>query len=291
MRRRQLLAAALAAAATAAAPAWAQRPQNVGRDIVGQSLDDIIERGWILFGLYDDFAPYSWEEKGEPRGVDVEIGRLIAEALGVEARFLLHGADETVDDDLRNIVWKGHYIGGRVANVMLRVPYNRELAIRNELVVLTGQYQNERVAIAYDKAHYADGDPPTPAYFRFDKVGVENDSIADFYLTGFARGQVAPNIRRYRSPALAMEALAAGEVKGVVGARAQLEWGAGDGVAVHAPPLPGLAVGEWTVGIAVRHNWRALGYAVDDAIRAAVEDGRIAKIFADHGLTWAPPDW
>ncbi|MGG7568684.1 substrate-binding periplasmic protein [Rhodovulum sp. DZ06] len=289
MRRRQFLASLLSVAAT---PALAQRPQNVGRDVVGQSLEDILERGWIVFGLYDDFAPYSWEENGKPRGVDVEIGRLIAADLGVEPRFLLHGADETVDDDLRNMVWKGHYIGGRVANVMLRAPYNRELAIRNELVVLQGQYQNERIAIAYDAAFYED-EKPVPAYFRFDKVGVENDSIADFYLSGMGNGAVAPNIRRFRSPGLAMEAMKAGEVQAVMGAQGQLEWFAKDEdrLAVHAPPLPGLAVGEWTIGIAVRHNWRALGYAVDDAIRAAVQDGRMERIFADHGLSWIPPEW
>ena len=287
IRRRQFLAAALSAVA---APALAQRPQNTGRDVTGQSLDEIQARGWMVFGLYDDFAPYSWAEGGVPTGVDVEIAKLVADFIGVEARFLLHGADETVDDDLRNMVWKGHYIGGRTANVMLRVPYNRELEVRNELVVLGGQYQNETVAIAYDAAFYEDG-APLPAYFRFDKVGVENDSIADFYLTGFARGQVAANIRRYPSPADAMAALKAGEVRAVMGARGQLEWFADEGVGVHAPPLPGLAVGTWTVGMAVRHNWRALYYSVDDAIRAAVADGRMEKIYADHGLSWTAPDW
>ena len=59
------------------------------------------------------------------------------------------GADENVDDDLRNYVWKGPLIGGGVTNVMLHVPYNRELDIRNELIVLTGQYMNEVLGIAY----------------------------------------------------------------------------------------------------------------------------------------------
>lgn len=290
LRRRHFLAAAGASLALGG-PALAERPQNAGRDVVGQSLDDIIERGWMLFALYDDFAPYSWEENGAPRGVDVEIAKLIAAEIGVEPRFLFHGADESVDDDLRNMVWKGAIIGGRVGNAMLRVPYNSELALRNEQVVMMGQYQNERIAIAYATSAYEDDEKPVPAYFRFDPVGVENDSIADFYLTGFAHGQVAPNVHRYPDPGAAMAALKAGEVKAVMGARGQLEWFADEGVAIHAPPLPGLAVGEWTVGAAVRMNWRALGYAIDDAIRARVEDGRIATIFADHRMSWSPPVW
>lgn len=273
-----------------AAPARAERPQNTSRDVVGQSLDEIIDRGFIEIGVYNDFPPYSWEENGEARGIDVEIGRVIAASLGVESRFVSFSADESVDSDLRNNVWRGPLIGDKVVNVMMRVPYNRDLAIRNELVVLTGQYQNEKIAIAYDEAFYEDA-KPVPAYFRYDKVGVENDSIADFYLAGIGRGTVVPNMVRYRTPALAMAGLKAGEVRAVMGARGQLEWSAGDGIAVHEPALPGLSVGQWTIGVAVRMNWRALGYAADDAIRAAAEDGTIAKIFADHGLTWAPPVW
>ena len=47
----------------------------------------------------------------------------------------------------------------------------------------------------------------------------------------------------------------------------------------------------WTVGVAVSQSLRQLAYAVDDAIRAAVEDGRVAAIFADYGLSYAPPRW
>ena len=88
-----------------------------------------------------------------------------------------------------------------------------------------------------------------------------------------------------------MAGLAAGEVKAVMGARAQLEHGLTEGLALHAPPLPGLAMATWTVGVAVRQSYRQLAYAVDDAIRAAVEDGRVAAIFAEFGLSYAPPRW
>jgi ABC-type amino acid transport substrate-binding protein len=287
---RRLFLTLVAASFGLSAPGQAERMQNVGRDVVGQSLDDIIDRGFVEIGVYDDFPPYSWTENGVLRGVDVEIGRLIAQSIGVEARFVSFGADESVDSDLRNNVWKGHYIGEKVVNVMMRVPYNRELALRNEMVVLTGQYQNEKIIIAYDQAFYEDS-KPVPAYFRYDKVGVENDSIADFYLSGIGNGIMVPNIVRYRTPALAMDALRAGEVRAVMGARAQMEWGAGDAIAVHEPSLTGLSVGEWTIGTAVRMNWRALGYAVDDAIRAAAEDGRLKQIYANYGLTWSPPVW
>ena len=267
-----------------------RKPQNVGRDVYGHSLDEIMDRGWMQFAVYEDFAPYSYREDGVLKGIDVDLGRLIAEDLGVEARFYETGAGENVDADLRNNVIKGGLIGGSVSNVMLHVPYNRELGCRNEQVVLTGQYFNETLAIAYSKATYPDGGP-VPAYFRYDTVGVENDSIADFYLSSIANGQLIGNMKRYNTPDDAMAALQAGEVDAVMGAKGQLEFGLTDKLDIHQPPFPGLALGNWTLGVAVRHNWRPLAYTVDDIIRASVSDGRLAAIFGAYGLSFTEPDW
>lgn len=265
------------------------KPQNASRDIVGQELDVIQERGWIEFAVYEDFPPYSFEDKGKPRGVDIDIGRLIAEDLGVTAKFKFVQAAETLDGDLRNTLWKGPIVGGRVSNVMLRVPYDSEYACRVEQVVFTGQYATESMAIAYREAAYPE-DKPVPAYFRFDTVAVENDSIADFYLSSLAGGQLLANIRRFPTMAEAMKALAGGEVMAAMGPLAQLEYGMTDGLGVHQPPLPGFSVGTWTVGLGVNFRYRPLAYAVDDAIYSALADGRIAQIFADYGLTHVPPE-
>ncbi|WP_372885434.1 substrate-binding periplasmic protein [Shimia sp.] len=265
------------------------RPQNASRDIVGQDLDTIRERGFITFAAYEDFPPWSYETGGRVRGVDIEIGRLIAEDLGVEARFALVASGENLETDLRNWIWKGPIVGGRVANVMLHVPYDSEFACRVEQVVFTGQYHVEEIAIAYREAAYPE-DPPVPAYFRFDSVAVENDSIADFYLSAFPGGQLSHNVRRFAGMDRAMRALAAGETKAAMGPLAQLEAGLDTGVAVHTPPLPGFAAGSWTVGVAVHFAYRPLAYAVEDAIHAAISDGRMAAIFHAHGLSYRPPE-
>ena len=257
----------------------------------GADLDAILDRGWIEFGVYDDFWPYSYLEDDTPKGIDIEIGRLIAQELGVEPRFRLVAAGETVDDDLRNWVWKGPLVGPErnVVNVMLHVPWDRELDYRNELVVLGAKYMVEQVAIAYRLDEYPDG-VPVPAYFRFDKVGVENDSIADFYLSNLANGQLLQNIIRFRTAGEAMAALRAGEIKAVTGPLSQLQAALDDATAVHTPPLPGLARGKWTLGVAVRHNYRGLGYAVDDAIGAMIANGHMEAMFEDFGVTFHPPE-
>lgn len=264
------------------------KPQNASRDIVGADMDTIRERGFITFALYEDFPPWSYEQGGKPTGVDVEIGRLIAEDLGVEPRFTLVTPGENLETDLRNWIWKGPVVGGRVANVMLHVPYDGEFACRVEQVVFTGLYHMEETAIAYRRDAYPD-DPPTPAYFRFDTVAVENDSIADFYLSAFPGGQLSSNIHRYPTTAAAMQALAEGETMAAMGPKAQLEAGLTEGLAVHTPPLPGFAVGKWTVGAAVHFSYRELAYTVEDSILAAIQDGRMEAIFAKYGLSFAPP--
>ncbi|MEP5758922.1 MAG: transporter substrate-binding domain-containing protein [Litoreibacter sp.] len=265
------------------------KPQNTGRDIVGQEMDVIQDQGHMLFAVYEDYPPYSWEEAGKPRGVDIEIARLIAQDLGVEARFNFVAAGENLEADLRNNIWKGAIIGGRISNVMMRVPYDSAFKCRVEQVVFTGQYAAESIGIAYDKAIYPD-EKPVPAYFRFDEVAVENDSISDFYLSSFAGGQLAGKLRRFPNMVEAMEALNSAETKAAMGPLGQLEHGLAEKTDVHQPPLAGFAVSKWTLGVAVHFAYRPLSYAVDDAINHALQDGRIEKIYADYGLSYQVPD-
>jgi ABC-type amino acid transport substrate-binding protein len=265
------------------------KPQNASRDIIGQDLDEIQERGFMDIGAYADFAPWSFLKDGKPAGVDIEIAKLIAADLGVEARFNILSADENVDADLRNMIVRGPVIGGKVSNLMMHVPYSFDFQCRNEAVVINGLYHQEQIAIAYRKDAYADGKLPVPAYFRFDPVGVENDSLADFYLTSVNNGMLSPMMTRYPTIAAAMDGMKKGEVKAVMGPLSQLEFLKDDTIGVHTPPLVGLSTGTWSIGLAVRFNWRPLSYAVDDAITAALQDGRIKAVFDKYGLTHTLP--
>ncbi|MFC0220058.1 ABC-type amino acid transport substrate-binding protein [Pseudochelatococcus lubricantis] len=266
------------------------KPQNTFAQDVGRTFDRIVDEGWIEFAVYEDFRPWSWEEGGKARGVDVEIGRLIAAELKVEPRFRLVQAGENLDADLLNYVWKGAAVGGRVSDVMLHVPYDSLLTCRIEQVVFTGQYATEAIAIAYSAAEYPEKGPTAP-FFRYDPVAVENDSISDFYLTSLI-GPV-DKIHRFRSTPVAVDALATGEARAAMGPRAELQAGMARhpeaGIKMHEPPLVGFSRSRWTVGVGVNFQHRDLAYAVDAAIEAALADGRIAAIFARHGLTFEPP--
>ena len=267
----------------------AQKPQNTFAQDIGRDFDRIIEEGWIEFAVYEDFAPWSFEDDGKPKGIDIDIGTLIAKDLGVEPRFRLVQADETLDGDLRNYVWKGAIVGGRVSDVMLHVPYDSILKCRIEQVVFTGQYAVEALAFGFAQDTYPD-DPPTPAYFRFDTVAAENDSISDFYLASFGRGAAGQNIKRYGTSQEAVRAMVAGETMAVMAPQAIIETHIPKGFKLHRPAFPALIRSTWPIGVAVNHQHRDLGYAVDYAIEKAIAQGQIAAIFERHGVSYMPAD-
>lgn len=264
--------------------------QNKSRDIVGQDYDKILEQGYMSFAVYSNLAPYSWLDGETPKGIDIDIGKLIAEFIGVKPRYNFFTADENVDADLRNQIWKGHYLKHPISNVMLRVPYSKDFGCRNEMVVLNGQYSNEKLGIAYREVTFPD-EPPTSAYFRFNKVGVEIHTLADFYLSNFNHGMLLPNIIHFDSSALAMEGIKDKTVDAVMGSLGQLEYFATDDIKLHSPTLISFSIAEWTIGVAVRHTYRELSYGVDDAINAAVKNGKIEEIFNSYNVNYIPPKW
>ena len=266
-----------------------QRLQNTPREDIGRSLDRIREDGWIEFALYENFQPWSWDENGTPRGIDVDLAEMIAADLGVKARIRLVPSGETLDADLLNYVYRGAAVDGHVSNVMLHVPYDVAYACRFDQVVFTGIYAEEHLAIAYRAKDYPEK-PPVPAVFRYDPVAVENDSISDFYLTGLSQGATSDKIHRLPSITAAMQALAAGEVMAVMAPRSQIDPLLSDGIKVHEPPFVGLARSKWPLSIALSFQHRPLGYEVDDIIGAAIADGRIPAIFQAHGVTFHPPE-
>ena len=148
----------------------------------------ILERGLIEFAVYKDFPPYSYVENGKQKGIDVEIAQALGKALDLNVSIRMIGADENVEDDLRNNVWKGHYLGGGVADVMLHAPYDREYSARVDQVSFVAPYQLEQLAFAVDTRKT--GQDPTLAAFASMPIGVELDTLSDFYLLRALNGQI-----------------------------------------------------------------------------------------------------
>jgi ABC-type amino acid transport substrate-binding protein len=287
MKRRQFLMA------SSALPFLRKAAIGQATGSPGDTLDEIVARGTITIGAYEDFAPYSYYENGEIKGTDVEIAKLIAEALKVKPDIKLRRADESVDADLRDYVWRGPVTGGDVMNVFMHVPIDRDFALRNDMVVMGGAYGQERTVLAWSKSRL--GDIPTMTDFTEELISVQHGSIGDFYLKGIAGGAIVKNIVHKLKFEDAVQAMLDDESSAVMGAQGQLEFElqkAGEnrskyGVSKTTPA--GLQQGNWVYGFAVRTNYRDLYYAIEQILNDAVADGRIKAIYEKYGLTYNPP--
>ncbi len=262
--------------------------------------DDIVDSGVLKVAVYENFAPYSFKEGEQERGVDVDLARALAEGLGLELELLWVAPGEKLDDDLRNFVWKGHYMRpGVLADVMLRVPYDRDFAqkrndvgeIANDQVVMFGPYQRERWQVAYDSRRLPE--VPSMGVFQFHPIGVELESVPSFYLTSVFAGRLARNTHHYPGPQAAFEGMRKGEVDAVMALRGELDWlehQARDPQIRNADnTYPNLGQPEWDIGMAVHESNRQLANALEETLDAMVRDGRMEKLYAGYGLRYELP--
>jgi ABC-type amino acid transport substrate-binding protein len=254
-------------------------------------LDEVVESGILRIAVYRDFPPFSYHREGKLVGVDVDLGRSIASQLGVRASFMSITADENVDDDLRNAVWKGHYLTREVADLMLHVPIDRELALRNNLVAFFAPYFTRQFVVAYDPEEVESN--PNPHAFIDRKVGVELDSLPDFYLTTAYGGIIRENVVHFPTVDAAAHALVAGDVAAVMAPQSQIEAGLGPDLKrfeLSTVSMLGFGRPNWVVGVAVNQDSRDLGYAVEDIVAALTESGVIKRIFSAYGISYRPSD-
>jgi ABC-type amino acid transport substrate-binding protein len=263
-----------------------------GSPATARPLDNVVASGTIKIAVYRDNPPFSFRRQDALAGIDVEIGRRVAGSLSVTAEFMEVTADESVDDDLRNAVWKGHPLWGKVvADLMLSIPYDRTLGERNPDVVLFAPYAEEHLILVGDPQRMAG--EQTLASLRGNRIGVEIDTLPDFFLTTTMNGALRGSVVHFPTTEAAAGALADGTVAGVMATRSRLEGALGPRIAElrFAPAdLRGFGREHWTLGIAVKENSRDLGYAAGDVIAELIASGEMAAIFRAYGLSYHPPE-
>jgi ABC-type amino acid transport substrate-binding protein len=67
----------------------------------------IAQSGGLKVAVYNEFAPFS----NGGAGIDIDLAQALANKLGLRLNLLPFPAAEDLGDDLRNMVWKGHYLG------------------------------------------------------------------------------------------------------------------------------------------------------------------------------------
>ncbi len=276
MTRRRLLMAGSAALATLALPALAQDKPALQR---------IRERGSLVVGIYNEMPPFHVGGQG----IDVALAGALARALEVKLTLLPFNADENMNDDLRNLVWRGHYLGFGPADVLLHVPVDRPLMAANPRVSIFGPYYRERVMIARDLAKAPRLD--SLADLGSQKIAVPGQSLAGWLLIGADSGKYRDQLTtKLKDGTEAAALLQRGEVVAAAGHASELESVlAGDArFAIEPLPLPRMKDG-WVIGMAVKKENDDLAQALQAAINALTDNGDLGRMFAAGKVSWRKP--
>lgn len=231
---------------------------------------------------YKEFPPFN----DDGRGINADLAHALAAALGVKAVLLPFEVGENVDDDLRNMVWRGHYLGYGPADVMLHAPVDASLMDRSKRVALLAPYYREKLQITRDVSRIrALGSlaelPPQP-------IGAEDASLASTLLLAADSGRLRSSVRHFRSTLLAVSDLKRGQLAAAVGPRSELLAGLGDARGFEVTDLraPGVPPAGWALGLAIKRENVALHRALDTAVAALIASGEIEAIFRRHGVAW-----
>jgi polar amino acid transport system substrate-binding protein len=275
--RRHFLLTACAAALAVSLPARAD------------SLNDIRKRGSLRVAVYNNFPPYSHQGKG----IDVELAEALGKQLGLAVQVAGYNPDEDMDDDLRNMVWKGHYLGTPPSDVMMHVPVDSYLQGKNDKVKIFGPYHMESIAVArVQRINPIRGSAANALeVFTREKIGVEGRTLADGFLLGALNGRLRENVVHFASVAAAIDKLKAGELAAVMGSRSEIEAALGKDTrfVIEAVQMPELKFNHWPLGMAVKADDSTLADALAGALKELQKNGTIAAIFARNGITHLPP--
>ena len=248
-------------------------------------LSKVKSRGSLVVGLYKDMPPFH----ADGAGIDVELGRALAESLGVAFSPLPFPADENMGDDLRNMVWKGHYLGYGPADVLLHVPVDRPLMEANPQVRVFAPYWRERVMIARNLEQLPALD--SLAALAGKAVAVPGQSLAGWLLIGAEGGALRDSLStKWNDGVEAAKALQRGEALAAAGLASELQAVLrGDARFVIEPlPSPRAPRDGWAVGMAVKKDATELAQALQGAVNQLAGSGRLAEIFAKANLAWRP---
>jgi ABC-type amino acid transport substrate-binding protein len=270
------------AAAAAAAAAW---PPLLAQPAAGGgTLARLRDKGRLLVGLYQELPPF--HDQGH--GIDVEIGRSLAAALQLRFEPLPFQAGENMGDDLRNMVWKGHYLGWGPADVLLHVPLDPPLLRANPQVQVVAPYYREGVALALDRAAFP-REVDSLSELNGRRVAVPGLSLAGWLLLGAEGGGLGDSLTtRLPDGVAAAESLKRGEVQAAAGLASELECALrGDARFLIQPlPTPRAPRDGWAVGCAVRKDADDLAAALQQAMQGLRESGRLRALFQDAGVPW-----
>ena len=282
LSRRQCLIG-LSGGLLASSFAWAQEPTL---------MEKIRARGTLKVALYKDNMPYSDGNANGMSGLDADLGKALARQLGLNVAFLPFDAGENMNDDLRNMVWKGHYMGYGPADVMLHVPVDTHLMNENRQALILAPYCREQLVVLHDSARLTQVSQPDD--LQGLRIGVERDAGSAAALLGYRAGLLRDQVSLYKSGTEAARAALLGQCDAAFVTRAQAETAlfknpAAHGWQISTLALPGLPANGWPLGLAVKRDNTELAHLLETALADLRSSGELKQLFQSRGLTLVAP--
>jgi ABC-type amino acid transport substrate-binding protein len=247
----------------------------------------------LKVALYKDNAPYSDGKGSDLSGVDVALAQGLARELGLKLQLLPFDAGENMNDDLRNMVWRGHYLGYGPADVMLHVPADKYLMQKNPQVLLFGPYARETLVVFHDKRRLPE--VRSGADLVSLPLGAERGSGAASALIGYQGGLLRSQTRFFDNGVQAAEAVVKGDIAAAYVSRSQAETALfrrkanGESFQFSELGLPGLQDNGWPLGMATKSGHKALARELEGALKRLRDQGELLAMFRDRGLTLVAP--
>lgn len=256
-------------------------------------MEKIKASGILKVALYKDNAPYSDGPVSGMVGLDVGLAQALARQMQLNAALLPFDSGENMNDDLRNMVWRGHYLGYGPADVMLHVPVDKYFMAENRQAFIFGPYAREHLVVLHNPQQLAQVYNPEDLVGQ--KIAVEQGSGAASALMGYKGGLLRTQAALFKTGLDAAKAVLVQQLDVAFVTLAQAE------AAIFASRLdrkdwafsklvlPGIPPNGWPLGMAVKAGNKELALALDEALDALRKKGELFALFQSRGLTLAAP--
>lgn len=250
-------------------------------------------RGILKVAVYKNNAPFSDGSADAMQGLDVALAEALARQLKLKLALLPFDSGELMNDDLRNMVWRGHYLGYGPADIMLNVPVDKYLIQQNPQVLIFAPYMRQVQVLLHDTRQLPQVNGPDD--LKGLALAAERGTGTASVLMGHQDGLLRNQVTIYNSGVEAAGAVLSGQAVAAYVLRSQAEAAMAlrpdeaRHVALTPMPLSGIPANGWPLGMAIKAGNKELGQALEVAMKAIRSNGELLAIFKNKHLTLTAP--
>lgn len=249
--------------------------------------------GVLKVAVYKDNAPFSDGPTNDMQGLDIALAEALARQLELKLALLPFDAGERMNDDLRNMVWRGHYLGYGPADIMLHVPVDKALMLENRQTLIFAPYMRQVQVLLHDTRKLPQVNGPDD--LKGQTLAAERGTGMASVLMGQNNGALREQVALYNSGVEAAKAVINGQASAAYVLRSQAE----SAVALTSPkpahlaftgmPLEGIPANGWPLGLAIKADSKDLGQAIEVAFQNLRSSGELLAMFRQRGMTLTAP--